>query len=341
MVVTIKAVTIKDVARHAGLSQATVSRALNKSGYVSAETLRRVTAAVEELGYQPNWMARSLHGKASKLIGLIVPEVASLYDNSIIQFIADKLHSHTYGLLLCLNNENAAIDLSYLQLLHEKRVDGIIYTHPLNGSNSTYVRQLARQIPMIEINRRRETDLLDAVLADNVQGAYQITNYLIGLGHERIALVMGEAELTTGQYRLNGYRLAMRDAGLPVDQALVRIGSFSRQHGERAMNALLKIAPPATAILAGSNRILMGVLHVLNARGIAVPNDLSVAAFNDTEWLSAWNPPITTVDVAIEEMAHLAVDLLLRRIAAPEKQPKPRDYLLGASLIIRESCRER
>lgn len=331
--------TIKDVAKRAGLSQATVSRALNKSGYVSQETLARVEQAAAELGYQPNWMARGLHGKSSNLIGLLLPEVMSLYDNSVIQYITDKLHAHDYGLMLCIHNERADLDLKYLQLLHEKRVAGIIYTHPLNGANSEFVRQLAEQLPIIELNRRREAGLLDAVLADNIQGARQITRYLVGLGHQRIALVMGEDELTTGQNRLTGYQLALTEAGLPVDQRLIRIGSFSRQHGEAATQALLDDRVAPTAILAGSNRILMGVLQTLTARHICIPDELSVAAFNDTEWLQIWNPPITTVDIAVEEMAHWAVDLLLKRIAVPDLKPTPREYLLGTSLIIRQSCR--
>ncbi len=332
------AVTIKDVANRTGLSTATVSRALNKSGYVSAENVRRVEQATAELGYQPNWMARGLHGKSSNLIGLIVPEVMSLYDNSVIQVIAEELHGHGYGLLLCLNNEDGELDLSYLRHLREKQVAGIIYTHPLRGNNSAYVRELAQQIPVIELNRRREDDALDAVLADNIQGAYQITKYLLELGHQRIALIMGENELTTGQKRLSGYRLAFGDAGIAVDPTLLKIGSFSRQHGEVATAELLDGESPPTAILAGSNRILMGVLQVLTARNLAIPTAISVAAFNDTEWLQIWNPPITTVDIAVEEMAHLAVELLLQRIADPQKRAKPREYLLGTSLLIRASC---
>ncbi len=334
------AVTIKDVAKKAGLSQSTVSRALNKSGYVSDETRQRVNAAVNELGYHPNWIARSLKGKSSQLIGLIVPEVSSLYDNSIIQAVSDMLHDNDYGMMLCINNEDAAVDLEYLKILQEKHVDGIIYVHPLGGNNSTFVRQLAREIPIIELNRQREDDLLDVVLADNVQGAYQITKYLIELGHKRIGLVLGESELTTGKNRLTGYRLALSDAGIAIDQNLIQIGSFSTEHGECGARNLLQLDPPPTAILAGSNRILMGMLGVFNQENINVPDDISVAAFNDSEWLRFWNPPITTVDIAIEEMAELAVDLLMRRISSPKKTYKPRTYLLSSSLIIRGSCKE-
>lgn len=336
----IMVVTIKDVAKRAGLSLSTVSRAVNKSGYVSPETQRRVDEAVAELGYQPNWMARSLKGKSSHLIGLIMPDVSSSYDNTIIQLVCNTLHAHNYELILCLNNEDQEIDLGYLKILQEKRAAGIIYVAPLGGSNSPFVRELASQgMPIIELNRRHEEDLLDAVLADNVQGAYQITNYLIELGHRRIGLLMGETELTTGQNRLAGYRRALDDHGIPIDSELIRIGSFSLEHGEKGTCELLQLAQRPSALLAGSNRILMGMLTVLGQQGLRIPDDISVAAFNDTEWLSLWHPPITVVDVAIDEMAQLAVDLLLRRIVSPKKTYRPTTYLLSTSLIKRGSCK--
>lgn len=332
------AVTIKDVAKKAGLAQSTVSRALNQSGYVSEDAQRRIDKAIEELGYQPNWMARSLKGQSSRLVGLIVPEVSSLYDNLIIQSVSAMLHENNYGMILCINNEDAEVDLGYLQILQEKRVDGIIYVHPLNGSNSAYVRKLAQQIPIIELNRRCEEDLLDGVLADNVQSGSQITNYLIGLGHRRIGLIMGQTDLTTGENRLAGYRHALNDAGIAVDQELIRIGSFTQEHGAAGMRELLQLPERPSAVLAGSNRILMGILKVLGEQNICIPDDMSVAAFNDTEWLSIWTPPITTIDIATEEMAKLSVDLLLRRITSSQKENKPRTYLLSTSLIERGSC---
>jgi len=333
------AVTIKDVAKRAGLSQSTVSRALNQSGYVSADAQRRIDAAVNELGYQPNWMARGLKGQPSRLVGLIVPEVSSLYDNLIIQSVSAMLHENNYGMILCINNEDAEVDLGYLKILQEKRVDGIIYVHPLHGSNSAFVRNLAQQgMSIIELNRRCEEDLLDGVLADNVQSGHQITNYLIGLGHRRIGLIMGQTDLTTGKNRLAGYRHALSDAEIPVDQELIRIGSFTQEHGEAGMQELLQLPERPTAVLAGSNRILMGILKVLGERNICIPDNMSVAAFNDTEWLSIWNPPITTIDIATEEMAELSVDLLLRRITSSQKENKPRTYLLSTSLIERGSC---
>jgi DNA-binding LacI/PurR family transcriptional regulator len=249
------------------------------------------------------------------------------------------LHENNYGMILCINNEDAEVDLGYLKILQEKRVDGIIYVRPLHGSNSAFVRNMVQQgMPIIELNGRCEEDLLDGVLADNVQSAYQITNYLIGLGHRRIGLLMGQTDLTTGQYRLNGYRHALNDANIPIDQTLIRIGSFTQEHGEAGMHELLQFPERPSAILAGSNRILMGILKVLGEENIHIPDDMSVATFNDTEWLSIWNPPITTIDIATEEMAKLSVELLLRRISTTLKEYKPRTYLLSTSLIERGSC---
>ncbi len=269
-----------------------------------------------------------------------MPEVSSLYDNAIAQSVSDALRAHNYGLILCVSNEDPEIDRGYLRMLQEKRVDGIIYVYPKEGSNSSYVRELASQgLSIIELSRQREEGLLDAVLADNVQGAYQITKYLINLGHCRIGLVLGETELTTGKNRLAGYRRALDDHGLPIDPNLICIGSFTYQHGEKGTSELLQLSQPPTALLAGSNRILMGMLSALGQQGLRIPDDISVAAFNDTEWLSIWNPPITVVDIAIDEMAQLAVDLLLRRITSPEKKYKPTTYLLSTSLIERGSCK--
>jgi LacI family transcriptional regulator len=332
--------TIKDVARRAGLSPSTISRTLNNSGYVSALTRRRVEEAVAALGYQPNWHAQGLRGKSSHLIGLIIPDISNTYYTAVAQVVSTTLRARDYEVILCVNDENEQIDLHYLQILTQKHVDGILYAHPANGDNGTYGRQLAsRGLPILEINRQREKDLLDAVLANNYQGAYMMTEYLIRRGHERIGLILGESSITTGRERLEGYRSALQDAGLPVSPAFVRAGSFTRWHGEKATRELLDQPATPTVIFAGSNRILMGVLGVLDERSLKVPEDMSVVAFDDSEWLSIWRPPITCVDVAVDEMARLAADLLLKRIESPSETRKPITYLLSTSLTERSSCR--
>jgi len=334
-------ITIKDVAKKANLSISTVSRAINKSGYVSKETQDLVDKIMAELNYQPNWMARALKGSQSHLIGLIIPDIFNLHYTAFADSASRVLRRYEYEAILCLNNEDWEIDRNYLKVLREKRVDGIIYVHPANGNNSAYVRELANSgMPIVELNRQRESDILDAVLVDNFQGAYQMTKYLIKLGHKRIGFVIGDARLTTGKYRIAGYRRALKDSGMPIDPDLIRVGSFTRDHGENGTQELLDLREPPTAIFAGSNRILMGALYVLGQKGIHIPGDMSVVGFNDAEWLSVWNPPITVVDIASGEMAQLAVEILLRRIASTDRKSKPVTYQLSTFLIERNSCRD-
>lgn len=334
-------VTIKDVARRASLSPSTVSRALNNSGYVSNDTRQRIEAAVVELGYQPNWMARGLKGKPSHLVGLIIPDIFNVYYTAIAKSVTDTLRAHNYELILCVSNEDCELDLNYLRVLRDKHVDGIIYTPPACGSNSMFVRELVRSgIPIVELNRQRDKDVLDAVLADNFQGAYQMTQYCIEMGHRRIGFVLGDSNLTTGRRRLEGYERALNNAGIRLDPALIRAGEFSRAYGETATRQLLEMPDPPSVIFAGSNRILMGALYAVEQAQLRIPADISVVAFDDTEWLSIWNPPITAVDIAINEMARLAVDLLQRRILFPEQEHKPVTYQLSTTLIKRASCKK-
>lgn len=150
-----------------------------------------------------------------------------------------------------MNNQNWENDLNYLKVFRKKRVDGTIYVHPANDSNSANVRELVKEgMPIVELNRQRESDFLDAVLVNNFHRAYQMTNYLLKMGHKRIGLVIGEMELTTGKFRIAGYRRALKDSGITIDQNLIRIGLFTRKHGEKGTHELLSLPEPPTAIFA-------------------------------------------------------------------------------------------
>jgi LacI family transcriptional regulator len=337
---TSSSVSIHDVARHAGVSTTTVSRVLNKTGYFSDEAARRVEEAARELGYRPNLSARSLRGQPSKLVGLIIPDISNVFYTSVAASVLAMLRKIGYEMILCVNEESPEKDVAYLQILEERHVDGIIYTHPSGGSNSGYIHQLVgRGVPIVEINRQSEKDLLDAVLVDNLRAAQQTMRYLIALGHCRIGLISGETTIITGSERVAGYRNALSQAGIRLDSDLLKIGSFARQFGEQATEELLAMSQPPTVIFAGSNRICLGVLAVLSHRNLRIPEDISVVAFDDAEWLAAWNPPITAVDIAVDEMAQLAVDLLHRRITGGMAGAKPVTYHLSTSLIERKSCR--
>ena len=340
MAQTKSSVTIKDLARHANVSPATVSRVLNNSGYVSEETRRRVEQAVGELRYQPDARARGLRGKPSNLVALIIPDILNVFYTPLSRAIEQNLKEHGYTMLLGVTDDSGDLYVQYLQSFWESRVDGIIYVPPARGEYSSHTRGLvARGMPIVEVNRQREVDLLDGVVADNFRGAYQAIEYLINLGHERIALIVGSPEITTGKNRIKGFQMAMMDAGLEVVPELMKIGVFSKEFGVQATQELLEVSPRPTAIFATSNRLLMGAMTALVEHKIRVPDEISVIAFDNSEWLSFWQPPITTVDIAVEEMAMLAVQLLLRWIHEGHPPEKPRTYSLSTMLIERKSCK--
>lgn len=332
-------VTIKDVAELAGLSPATVSRVLNQSGYYSENAYERVQQAVQELSYRPNWMARGLKGKSSRLIGLIIPDLSNIFYTALAESILNELRRQGYEMILCVNDEDPEMDRAYLQILGEKNADGVLYAHPAGGSNTDYLHKMVeRGTPVVEINRQRERDLLDAVLPNNRQAVQIGMDYLINLGHKRIAMITGGPATSTGGERVEGYKAALRYADLPYDPTLLKVGTFSRSFGEEATSELLGLAEHPTAIFAGSNRIALGSLRVLNDRELRIPEDISFLVFDDAEWFSAWTPPITAVDVAVNEMGQLGVELLMKHIQQPETSRKPVTYQLSTSLSVRESC---
>jgi LacI family transcriptional regulator len=334
-----RSITIVDVAKMAGISPSTVSRVINRRGYISEDTIQKVEEAIQVLGYRPHWAARGLKGLPTKLVGLIIPDLSNVFYTGVAMSVAEVLNDLDYEMILCVSDENPDKDLGFLNILEEKCVDGIIYAHPAYGSNSDTLRlMVTRGMPVVEINRQREVDLLDAVLADNLRGAQQGTDYLLAQGHRRIAIITGRTSTTTGAERILGYQTSMARIGLQVDNDMLKVGEFSREWGEQATRELMNLPDPPTAIFATSNRISLGTLKVLNELHIRIPEDISIVSFDDPEWLAAWNPPITAVDIASEEMAKLAVQLLQRRMTGSVQ--KPVTYHLGTTLVIRQSCRK-
>lgn len=333
------AVTIKDVAKHTGLSIATVSRVLNQSSYYSEDARQKVNAAVAELGYHPNKIAQGLKVKKTNLIGLIIPDLMNVFYTSLVEATLNLLRQHEIEMILCVNDEDPEKDLRYLKMLADKNVDGIIYTHPARGNNSQHLKTLTQGgMKIVEINRQREQKLLDAVLSDNYQAIRSLVHHLFEKGHKSIGLITGGEETSTGAERIQGFYSTIRDLGMTFSPEFLRIGSFTLKFGEQAMAQLLDLPEQPTVVIAGSNRIAMGVLKVINERRLVIPDDISLATIDEVEWLSAWNPPITTVDIAIDEMARLAIYLLLKK--EDEHVRKPITYRLSTKLNERRSVKD-
>ena len=336
-----KRITITELAQKAGVSIATASRVINNKAHVSNQTRQRVETAIADLNYQPSSTARSLRGVPSRLVALVIPDMLNVYYTALSNEIEQKLQSKGYTMLLGITHDQAGLLRHYLEQISRMNIDGLIYVPPPGHETSPYVRSLARRgLPILEVNRRREEDLFFGVEPDNFGAVAQALEHLYQLGHRQIALVVGSPETSTGSKRLEGYRYFHNKQGIHLDPALIKAGEFSRAYGERAARELLAAAErhPFSALFATSNRLLMGVMRVLRDAGIMIPENLSVIAMDDAEWLQAFNPAITTVDVAIEEMAALSVDLLLQQIEKGSAGETPRTYTLSTALKIRNSC---
>jgi DNA-binding LacI/PurR family transcriptional regulator len=334
-----RTITIRDLAAHANVSPATVSRVINNSGYVSEETRKRVEAAIKQSGFRPDARARGLRGMPSCLIALVIPSILNVFYTTLAESIENQLKQRGYTMLLGVTRDEPDIYLNYLNQFWELKVDGIICVPPPNGKCLSTLQEMVGQgMPMVEVNRRHEECILDAVLMDNFQGAKLGTEYLIGLGHQRIAMIVGSLSTSTGKSRLEGFQWTMTDAGIDVDPELVKVGAFTKEYGIQAAEELLRVSPPPTAIFATSNRLLIGLMTVLMGHHISLPDDMSILSFDDSEWLSFWQPPITTVGIAVDEMGTLAVELLMRWITSGERPDTPRTYSLSTTLIERQSC---
>ena len=333
--------TITQLAQKAGVSIATASRVLNNKANVSDQTRQRVEKAIADLNFQPDPSARGLRGMPSHMIALIIPDILNVYYTTLAKEIEQQLQARGYTMMLGITQDQSDLLNTYLDQISRINIDGLIYVPPPSRDTSPYIRSLAQTgLPILEINRRREKDLFYGVEPDNFGASVQALAHLYQLGHRQIAIIVGSPETSTGQMRLEGYHYFLKKHGIPVDPALVKAGEFSRAFGESATRELLKnkTEHPFTALFAASNRLLMGVMSILNEKQMVIPEDLSLIAMDDAEWLEAFSPGITTVDVAIAEMAALSVDLLLRQIDQLLTEETPRTYTLSTTLKIRHSC---
>ncbi|HEY60707.1 MAG TPA: LacI family transcriptional regulator [Anaerolineae bacterium] len=337
-----KKLTIKEIAQRANVSVSTVSRVINNSGYVGKKARKSVESAIADLEYKPDSRARGLRGISPRIVALVIPDILNVYYTTLSEEIEKNLRQKGYTMMLGVTNDDSDLFLEYLNKFWDIQVDGLIYVPPPEEDSSPFVRGLISSgFPMVELNRRREVDLLDGVEADNFGAVCQAIEHLISLNHKKIAFIVGSQKTTTGKGRLEGYRCSLNKVGLEVHPELIKIGTFSRAYGEKATRELLEIegSLKPTAIFSTSNRLLMGTMTVLGERGIRVPEDLSVIAFDDTEWLEFWSPAITTVDIAIDKMAELTVDLLRNRIENEDSSENPRTYTLSTVLKNRNSCK--
>lgn len=326
--------TIKDVAARAGISYTTVSHVLNKTRPVSEQVRLKVEAAILELDYVPSAVARSLKARSTATIGLLVPNSVNPYFAELARGIEDGCERNGYCVILCNSDDNPQKQRSYLRLLLEKRVDGLIVASV--GEDRDLLDSLACvRTPMVIVDRAQEGVNADLVSIDHERGAYLATRHLLELGHRDIACIGGPASTRVSQLRYAGFDRAMSEAGVEVAAHRVLHSDFTSPGGHVAACQLLD-GPRPTAIFAGNDMIGFGVLRAAAERNISVPAELSVIGFDDIELSRYVYPPLTTVGQSIRELGESAAELLLSRIASP-LCARPEQRIIAPKIILRQS----
>ena len=308
---------IGDVAKLAGVSAATVSRVLSGSPRVRPEGRERVLAVAARFDYQPSRLARHLRNGRTDVIGVVVSDIENPHFAALVRAIEDAAYRRGRRVLLCNTNEEAAKEVSYLEVLAAERVLGVLLS-PSDPENPEISDLLDLGIPVVAFDRSVRDPRADSVTVNNAAAAERATRLLIDLGHRRIGFVAGRSGVQTGDERLAGYRRAVAAAGLTE---AVRPGDFSLEGGRTATTELLAEVPAVTALLVANNQMTVGALDILRERGVRVPQDVAIAAFDDPPWARLIDPPLTALAQPVREMAEAAVDLLFERIADPGRPP--------------------
>jgi DNA-binding LacI/PurR family transcriptional regulator len=329
-----KPVTMRDVAELAGVSMATVSRVLNGSETVDAELAQRVRAAIARLKYQPNRAARALAGSRSAILGLLIIDIQNPFYMDVMRGVEEVAQQNGYLLVVCNSAEDPKKEQQYIEVLASEPVAGVVIvpTHErLQGLDVL----AARNIPVVSIDRRIRTCAIDAVLIDNVTAAKEAVSHLIANGYKRIGVITGPKATTTSNERLLGYRLALQEAGIPLDPQLEQQGVYNEETGQQSVNALLDLDPPIDALFTDNNRITIGALRALYARHIRIPGDIALASFDEVGWAVPDLVSVTSVRQPAYELGKTATIRLLQRLLQPNSPRQ--EIILQHQLLIRES----
>jgi LacI family transcriptional regulator, galactose operon repressor len=326
--------TIYDVARLAGVSTATVSRALNDTGQIAPATRQAIAAAVEQLGYSPNPIARSLVTNSTQTIALLLPDITNPFYAALVHGIQDYALSRDHTMLLCTTESDPEREEQYLNLLRSKRVDGAL-VDGLVLPPDRIARFVRDGFPIVCLDRDIDSSSIPLVQVDNRLGGRLAVEHLLSLGHERIAHVTGARELRISEERLAGYLDALAAAGIEADNRLVGDGRFTEDGGYEATRELLESQAGFTAVFAGNDLSAIGVVNAIARSGRSVPDDISVVGFDDLRLAAYMSPPLTTIRQPATEIARLATEILMDLTHG--KEVSQMRHLLEPSLVVRDS----
>lgn len=330
---------IRDVAKHAGVSIGTVSAALNDSASVSEETRRKVFAAVEVVGYAPNAIAQSLRRGKSRLIGIAIADISNPHCSSLVRTIEKAAIAADYSIIVCNTDRDAGRERAVLAQLRAQHVAGIILT-PV-GRGAEYVKLLeARNLPPIVTVDQKVPGLgRDFIGVDNRAAARTLTQYLLRLGHRRIAMITGPVGLWTSEERLAAFVETMKEAGMPVDPSLCVTGNYGGELAYELTKPLMTRSDRPTAIIGANNVTALGALQAILDLGFRCPTDVSLVGIDDVPWSGLVRPRVTTAAQPMEEIARVAITCLFERMSSgPDAHQPPRDIVFQPQFLPGDSC---
>ena len=324
-------VNIKEVAREAGVSVATISRALQSPERVAAKTLDRVHAAIQRLSYIPNAQARNLRTARTRLIVAMVPDIANPFFSEIIRGIEQVAHRNGYSVLLGDTQYDLQRELAYAQLIPARQVDGLVTLMP-------HIPRIKvdGQLPIVNACEYVDDKDITTVSIDNVASAKTAVEYLLALGHRDIAFIMGREDSPLSRDRERGYRAALAEAKVKLNPNLVSRGDFSAESGIHATELLFAKGEKFTAIFSSNDEMALGAINAIRARGLRVPEDISVVGFDDIPLARYFDPPLTTIAQPTMQIGQEAMKLLLEILSG--SAPPPRKCVLPAHLVVRKSA---
>lgn len=312
----------------------TVSRVINNSGYASPEVRERVLEAVAELGYVPNALARSLHIKRTHTLALVLTDIGNPFFTTVARGVEDVASSRGFSVMFCDTDEAEEAEAEHVRLLLQKQVDGLLLV-PASLSPKSVEMARRRDVPLVILDRRVTGTTIDTVRCDSEGGAYAIVRHLLDLGHRDIAVLSAAPRVSVAVDRVAGARRAFEEAGLPFDEGRVLYGRPETPSGRQMARAALSLRPRPTALFATNNLITIGAFATLREAGLRVPEDISLAGFDDLPEPLVLEPFLTVAAQPAYEMGRLGAELLLKRLE--EKPGQAQEIVLPTELVVRRS----
>jgi len=329
--------TIEDIANIANVSKATISYVINEKPGVSKEVRQKVKKIIEEYNYVPNSAARGLAGEKTHFIGLVIPDISDIFYANIIRGVEKTSNKLGFFLNLLTTHAQAEREQQVIKLFNKSMVDGlIVMAYYLKDK---YIDILTESgIPFVFIDYPRKNEEIYSVLVDNESGAFEATEYLISLGHKKIAFLEGPQAAWDSKARFEGYVKALNKHVIEFNQNLVENGNFTKEEGYLATKRLLAKNEKFTAIFSANDQMAIGAIRALKEAGLKVPDDISIVGFDNIEASSIIEPPLTTVNQPIYEMGKKSVEVLVKLIN--KEEVKEKKIMLKTKLIERHSCRK-